>query len=264
MNAAKTVTATFTKINTVPVATAVNATINTAGTAALNLSATDTDGDALIYIPGSPTKGSLVRVSEGKYTYTVRAPRPSVLTEDRFTYVVSDGRSTSTPTNIIVTIPALPNEPPITLDTDLDSVIDGNDLCPNTPTALRLKVDAYGCPRPKITTFDIRPNPANSLKSVVNAVLGRGKIGQIQFNQPVDLVRDNAELDVDANILISNKRVEVRAANVPELNKPATITLYGITEVNPKILRNGVPCLPTQCVINSFRDGILTFTVNGF
>lgn len=264
MNAAKTATATFTKINSAPVASAVNATINTAGTATLVLSATDSDGDTLVYTPGAPTKGTLTRVSEGRYTYTIRAPRPTALTDDRFTYVVSDGRSTSTPATVIVTIPTLPNVPPITLDTDLDGVIDANDLCPNTPATLRLKVDTYGCPRPKITNFDIRPNQAGSLKNIVNAVLGRGRVGQIQFNQPVDLVRDNAELDIDSNIFITEKRVEVRAANVPELNKPATITLYGITEKNPKILRNGVACPPNVCVINSFEQGILTFTVNGF
>jgi uncharacterized repeat protein (TIGR02543 family) len=266
MNGAKTATATFTKINTAPVASPVNATVNTSGTALLTLVGTDIDnGDTLTYTPGTPTNGTLARSEDGKYTYTIRSPRPAALTVDRFTYTVSDGRITSAPATIAVTIPALPNEPPRTVDTDGDGVIDGNDLCPNTPPTLRTKVDRYGCPRPKITTFDIKPaTDTLSFKSMVNAVIGKTNVGNIRFNQNVDLTRDTTELDVDSNILITDKRVEVRSANVPELNKPATITLYNITEKNPKILRNGVECPPTVCTNKTLVNGVLTFTVNGF
>jgi peptidoglycan hydrolase-like protein with peptidoglycan-binding domain len=46
------------------------------------------------------------------------------------------------------------------------------------------------------------------------------------------------------------------------LNKPATITLYNITEKSPKIMKDGVEC--TTCKIISFTNGTLVFTVSGF
>ncbi len=260
MNTAKTVTATFTKTNTAPTVKPITVTVGGSGQAVITPDGTDMERDTLIYTPNKTilTYGTIIKLPDGTFRYTLTNKATNGVT-DTFTYTASDGKLTSSPATVTINIPKI-----VVLDTDLDSVIDANDLCPNTPATLRLKVDTYGCPRPKITTFDIRPSSSTSLKNIVNAVLGRGSIGQIQFNQPVDLVRDNAELDVDSNILITAKRVEVRAANVPELNKPATITLYGITEKNPKILRNGVECPPTVCVIQSFEQGVLTFTVSGF
>ncbi len=222
--------------------------------------------DPLKKIVTEKTFAFVVSSSTVNLTYDWQIPSDPLLAGSVFNLETSvyDANKRTTETNIVRALKF--EQVPVNqeADSDKDGVINVNDLCPNTPDLLKDKVDAYGCPRPKISTFDIRPNSTGSLKNIVNAVLGKSRVGQIQFNQPIDLVRDTAELDVDSNILITNKRVEVRSSNLPELNKPATITLYNITEVKPKILRNGVPCPPTVCVVQSFGQGILTFTVSGF
>jgi peptidoglycan hydrolase-like protein with peptidoglycan-binding domain len=49
---------------------------------------------------------------------------------------------------------------------------------------------------------------------------------------------------------------------VPELNRPAKITLNGLTFNKPLILKNGVEC--TTCGTSSYANGIISFTVTSF
>ncbi len=264
MNSAKTATATFTRINTAPVATAVNATVNTSGTALLTLVGIDTDADTLTYTPATPTNGTLLRNPDGKYTYTVRDPRPTALTVDRFTYTVSDGRLTSAPATIAVTIPALPNDPPPALDTDGDGVIDANDLCTGTPLAFRTLINATGCIRPRVNLFDIRPSFDAATRFLTNLEIGKRNVAKVKYTQPVDVYRNGEQVDLDTNVVISDKRVEIKSNVVPELNKPAIITFYGVTAQNPKILRNGVECRAPQCIVGPNVNGVVEVTVTGF
>ncbi len=264
MDAAKTATATFTKINTAPTASAVNATVSSNNLASLILGGFDADGDALVYTVGTPANGTLARTENGKYTYTIKLPRPTTLVTDRFTYTVSDGRLTSAPANIAVTIPVLPNEPPPPVDTDRDGVYDPNDLCPGTPATLRTQINAYGCIKPKVSVFDIKPTFESNVRNLIDLELGRTNVAKIKYTQPVSIYRDNEQLDLDSNVLITNKRIEVKSTATPELNKPAVITFYGVTEKNPKILRDGVECKAPQCVITSNVGGVVTVTVSGF
>lgn len=259
--AAPSITIVSTKINTAPTVKAISVSTNVDGQVSIAPDGTDGEGDTLTYSLARTalTYGNILKATDGTFRYTLTNKATNGVT-DTVTYTATDGKLTSAPATITINIPKV-----VASDTDKDGVPDSFDICSNTPATLKAKIDKYGCPKPLLTRFDIKPaTDTVSLKSIVNAVLGRKDVGEVKFNQPIDLTRDSAELDVDSNILISAKRVEVRASNIPELNKPATITLYGVTEKNPKILRNGVVCPPTQCVVNSFKDGVLTFTVSGF
>ena len=150
-------------------------------------------------------------------------------------------------------------------DADGDGVADNRDRCPDTPALRRSQVNRHGCPKPKtITTLDIKPDLESDISDISNLELGKSNIGKVRFNQNVNLVRNSSELDIDTNLTFFPKKVILNSTNLPELNKPATITLYNITETNPKILKDGQEC--TQCVINAFSDSAntITFTVPGF
>lgn len=149
-------------------------------------------------------------------------------------------------------------------DADGDGILLPIDKCPSTPANLRNQVNRTGCVRPKLTKFNTKPAIEDDISALPNVELGIDNVGKIKFNQPVTLARDSAILDLDTNVIIEQDKVEIKSSIVPELNKPATITLYNIDEKNPRILRDGVVCTEPQCKIESFTNGVLTFTVTGF
>jgi hypothetical protein len=162
-----------------------------------------------------------------------------------------------------VVIPDLP--PVVPTDTDSDGVIDGVDRCPNTPPALRSAVNASGCPRPLMATFDIRPDIASYDLTAVSAFeLGRTGFGRIRWNQPVSLARNTEQMNIDANLSIIRNKVILSSTALPELNRAAQITLFNIDQANPRILKDGIEC--TTCSVNSFDSVAKTivFTVTGF
>ncbi len=149
-------------------------------------------------------------------------------------------------------------------DSDGDGKNDELDYCPNTPIVLKTESNTFGCLKPKISNFDIRPNLERNLNTVKGLEIGKSGVGKILFNTDVALTRNTEVLDVDSNLTFSSKKVSLDSSDIPELNKPATITLYNLTEKEPKILKDGVECKSPQCVINSYSNGTLVFTVTGF
>lgn len=149
-------------------------------------------------------------------------------------------------------------------DRDGDGILLPIDKCPNTPPNLRNQVNRSGCVRPKLTKFTTKPVVEDDITAIQNVELGINNVGKITFKEPVALTRETAVIDIDANVIIEQDKVEIKSAIVPELNKPATITLYNVDEKNPRILKDGVVCTEPQCKIESFIDGTLVFTVTGF
>ncbi len=165
-------------------------------------------------------------------------------------------------------IPTLPpvNQPEDVQDSDNDGVINTFDKCPGTPLSLKSFVNNYGCPRPKVANFDIKPDFNSDLTSLANLELGNKKFGMIQLKQIVQVVRDTGnykdQLDIDSNLIFAQNKVTLNSSKLPELNRGAVITLYNISVKNPKVLKDGVDC--KTCIINSYSKGTLTFTVTGF
>ncbi len=148
-------------------------------------------------------------------------------------------------------------------DTDGDGIFSPADVCPNTPVNQRSNVNRYGCIKPKVDGFDVKPDVDQDIRFVQNLRFGKTGIGQVWFKEQVELVRDGEQLDVASNLKIEKNKVSLSSVNIPELNKKAQITLEGVVFTNPKILRDGVDC-GSNCTIRSFSQGVLVFDVAGF
>ena len=153
--------------------------------------------------------------------------------------------------------------PPTSGDSDNDGVTSPGDKCPQTPSNLRTLVNKHGCAKPRDSKFNIKPNFQNlDLESVNNLELGISSVGKITWNGTVDVEREDTAMDLDAYIDITRGRVSLNSGALPELNKPATITLYNITVRNPAFLKDGAIC--TGCQLVSYSNNTLVFTVPGF
>ncbi len=164
-----------------------------------------------------------------------------------------------------------PTQPPVnapveSLDSDSDSVIDLFDKCPNTPATLKSFVNNYGCPRPKVATFDIKPDFNSDISRISNLELGKKLYGKILFKKDVQALRTTSsykdQLDIDSNLIFNQNKVTLDSTKLPELNKDAVITLYNVKVKNPKILKDSKSC--TTCTLNSYSNGTVVFTVTGF
>jgi chitodextrinase len=183
------------------------------------------------------------------------------------TLTVSDG-SLSASDSMNVTVLAAPIVV-IPTDVDHDGVADGTDVCASTPTGLA--VNLLGCPLPKTTEFPTLTNLQSvDLRSVSTFEIGNtyGKISYPVASLPYSLVRkingiDN-QLDIDAALDITQGKVTLDSAVMPELNRPAVITLYNMRLNKPAIKKNGVGC--TGCTLISYDTGtkVLVFSVTGF
>jgi hypothetical protein len=158
-------------------------------------------------------------------------------------------------------------------DTDNDNISDSQDKCPNTPSNLAANVNQYGCPKPIATNIKIKNNiDTEDITNISNLEIEdkNSSYGKIKFNQPVNIfgtTNKTSRVDLDTNIQILNKKVIVNSTNAPQFNKPATITLYGITYNKPIIKKDGeVYATSTSPHIVSYdkTTGTLVFTVSGF
>ena len=167
-----------------------------------------------------------------------------------------------TPVQPVPSTPSVP-DPVVSSDGDNDGVVNASDKCPQTPSSLRTSVNKHGCAKPKDTKFDIKPNFENiDLEAVNNLELGKSNVGKIRWTGTVDVEREDTAMDFDSYIDIQRGKVTLNSGALPELNKPATITLYNITVKNPQFLRDGAIC--TGCQLVSYSNNTLVFTVPGF
>ncbi len=92
-------------------------------------------------------------------------------------------------------------------------------------------------------------------------VIENTRYGKITFSEPVNL---SGGADLNANINISYDSIGINSTALPELNKLAVLQLYNLTFANPRVLKDGSACSPTDCTITSYTGGILSFTITGF
>jgi hypothetical protein len=118
---------------------------------------------------------------------------------------------------------------------------------------------------PLITRFTTSVIPNTDLSSVPSFDI-YNTFGKISFQSPVALVRNlptyKGQLDVDSNLTIAPGLVSLNSTPLDGLNRPARITLYGITTPNPVILRDGNPC--PQCRVISHTGTTLVIFVPSF
>ena len=156
------------------------------------------------------------------------------------------------------------------LDDDLDTVPNAQDRCPKTAAAARLFVNRLGCAMPIATKFDIKPDfNATDINGMQNLEIGISNIGKISYtNRGLQLLkivnREDDRLDLDSSLSISQGKIELNQNTLPQLNYPATITLYNIDFNSPKILVGRIEC--QGCTMQSYNKSAktLVFTVPGF
>lgn len=116
-------------------------------------------------------------------------------------------------------------------------------------------------------TTDFYSYSYEDLLALLNTIL-RNQYGEIRFNEDVDVVADLNPLDnlvdFDNNTNISFNRIEVNLTALPNLNKSATLYLYNLTFINPRILKDNVVCPLSICTILSYSGGTLIFNVTHF
>ncbi|NTV24049.1 MAG: hypothetical protein HGA85_06805, partial [Nanoarchaeota archaeon] len=99
---------------------------------------------------------------------------------------------------------------------------------------------------------------AVDMTNITNLTLIKAGLGKVVFDENVNL---SAGRDLNSIVVMGGNSFYVDSASAPELNRPATINLYGLGIDNPVILRDGLYC--GSCSILSY-NGNITFTVPGF
>jgi hypothetical protein len=107
------------------------------------------------------------------------------------------------------------------------------------------------------------------LQNLSEVIIENPLSGKIRFNEAINLTdvpssEDHIHIDINSHINISDNLIEINSSALPNFNKSATLSLYGLTFSNPRVLRNGVACPSEICTEVSYSGGIFVFTVTGF
>ncbi|HIH10145.1 MAG TPA: hypothetical protein HA254_05775 [Candidatus Diapherotrites archaeon] len=131
-------------------------------------------------------------------------------------------------------------------------------------------INVFGCPVPIAAKFDIKPDfNATDIIALTDLNLGISQFGKITWNNAVISLTETAfggydRLDLDAGLNISQSKLSLNQNNIPQLNLPATITLYNTSFNSPKILRDGIECISCQITSYDRNSKTITFSVPGF
>ncbi|MDO8508067.1 MAG: MopE-related protein [Nanoarchaeota archaeon] len=101
---------------------------------------------------------------------------------------------------------------------------------------------------------------------LIDLILDDGINAKIRFNEKVNLVLGavNNQLDLDAMVDISDKKISVATLPNANLNKKATLTFRNINYNDPKVLKDGIECPASDCIKESYTSNTLVVNVNGF
>jgi len=97
------------------------------------------------------------------------------------------------------------------------------------------------------------------IRNITNLLIENTNFGLINFTEPVNL--ENA-IDFNSNIVFSNNLISINTVNLPQLDKPATLTLYNLEFKNPVIMVNNQYCY--DCNKLDYSGNNLKFTVSHF
>ena len=127
-----------------------------------------------------------------------------------------------------------------------------------------------GQPIPSISVTPTNTNFKNSistplhemneeqLKKVSDLKLGVPGKGSVKFLENIDA----RGIDFDKHVRVEPGSITVDVSAVPELNKPAILTMENMKIKNPAVLADGSFC--KDCKRVSYQDGTLTFQVDHF
>lgn len=115
------------------------------------------------------------------------------------------------------------------------------------------------------STTDFDSYNQTELQNLANVILEKSSFGKVAFNENLDLISiaggDNL-VDFDTDLQISDNLITIDNINLTDINKSATLSLYGLSFTDPEIHHNGVLC--GDCTIVSYVGGNLIFTTPSF
>lgn len=106
------------------------------------------------------------------------------------------------------------------------------------------------------------------LQNLSDIILEHTDYGKIRFNSEINLSNDNTpdnnEIDLDDYIMVSNNSIIINSTALPNFNKSATLYLYNLAFINPKIMKDGENCPSTICNLINYSGGTFVFNVSHF
>jgi len=107
------------------------------------------------------------------------------------------------------------------------------------------------------------------LQVLDGVVLENTDYAKIAFTDTINVSDDmntsDRFVDIDTNVVLNTNSVTVNSTALPNFNKNATVSLYGVGGfTTPQILRNGAVCPSSICTIQSYVGSTLIFTVTQF
>lgn len=117
-------------------------------------------------------------------------------------------------------------------------------------------------------TTDFNQSSLSELQNLHGIIIDKLSAGKISFLEGINVTDDldptDNFVDIDSNIKISFNRIEINSVNLPNFNKSAELTLYGLSFLNPRILKDGKSCSDCSLVSYNYQTGDLKFIVNSF
>ncbi|MCH7850485.1 MAG: hypothetical protein IH845_02470 [Nanoarchaeota archaeon] len=106
------------------------------------------------------------------------------------------------------------------------------------------------------------------MQNLSDIILENSLYGKIKFLEAINLTADSNFsdnlLDINSSVNISSNRIEIDTESLPNFNKSATLILYNLTFITPRILIDSVVCPSTICTQNSYSGRNLSFNVTHF
>ncbi len=106
------------------------------------------------------------------------------------------------------------------------------------------------------------------MQNLSDVIIENTNHGKIKFKELINVSDDenpsDRRVNVDSHVNVSHNRVFLNATALPNFNKSATLSLYGLAFNSPVILKDGVACPTVVCKQESYVGGRLKFNVTGF
>ena len=117
----------------------------------------------------------------------------------------------------------------------------------------------------KGSSTDFNKTSYEELQNLSDLTFENTNYGKITFFNSINITNLSGNfVNFDANVNILNNQIEINSTLLSNLNVPANLSLYGLSFISPRILKDGVACSSSECTLISYSGGILRFNGSGF
>ncbi|MEK6840812.1 MAG: hypothetical protein AABX79_02570 [Nanoarchaeota archaeon] len=118
------------------------------------------------------------------------------------------------------------------------------------------------------SSTDFNASSYEDIQNLSGAVIEKTGHGKVSFNQAINLTNDSNPgdnaLDLDSYTNISQNHIEINTTAIPNFNKSATLSIYGLSFSDPRVLRDGSVCPSEICTEINYSGGTFMFNVTQF